>query len=165
MSFARYAHNGADAAVPPGLQQDAEAALCVASADVGNNRATAFRLSVAREMFLRGWSDRVPVAIRQSKLTISSIKERTGLCVQFGNFARVYADLLKLEALRRAGHINSAILVVLDDELARRLGSNLARFERVERELKVFHSVLECPILLLGLQSVHGIGGSDGGLG
>lgn len=141
---------GASDIVPAPHVRDVERAIGLATCgDYAS--ATELRLAILNEMVLRGWPSRVPVAVLDSKLSISSVKGRTGLCVQFGNFARTYADLLKLEALKNGNHIDAAIMIVPDAALAKALGSNLARFERLARELEVFRSVLECPILLYGV--------------
>lgn len=151
MSWEVHAHrNGADLL---SADQRDEIECAIARAQTHEIRKpAAMRRVLLDELYLRGWPRRVPVAARHGRLTISSLKRRIGLCAQFGNFARTYADLLKLEALRRAGQIDVGALIVPTDVLAKELGSNLARFDRLTRELGYFHDVLECPLLVYGVR-------------
>ena len=68
-------------------------------------------------------------------MTIAAQRGRIGLCVQCGNIARAMYDLTKLQALHAAGEIDAAVIVVPTRDAARVLGSNLADFARLLREL------------------------------
>lgn len=153
MSWEIHAHRGAAKILSKKQREEIECAIARAQAhDI--RKPAAMRRVLLDELYLRGWPRRVPLATTQGRLTISSLKRRTGLCAQFGNFARSYADLLKLEALNRAGQIDVGALIVPTESLADQLGSNLARFERLRRELAYFHDVLECPLLLYGVRPI-----------
>jgi len=106
------------------------------------------RAKIARAFTGDGWTSRVPVL--GSNLTVSFLRENTAVCVQLGNVARTYADLLKLQALFAAGRISDSVVVVPAEGLSRDLGSNHASFERLERELELFSSVIDVPMLLVG---------------
>lgn len=106
------------------------------------------RTRISRAFASDGWTSRVPVL--GSNLTVSFLKDSTAVCVQLGNVARTYADLLKLQALFAAGRIVDSVVVVPVEELSRDLGSNHASFDRLERELELFSSVIDVPMLLVG---------------
>lgn len=150
MSREAHAHRNGMDLLPANQREEIECAIARAESHEVR-KAAALRRTFLDELYLRGWPRRVPVAIRHGRLTVSSLKCRAGLCAQFGNFARTYADLLKLEALKRAGQIDVGVLIVPTDVLAKELGSNLARFDRLKREFAYFHDVLECPLIVYGV--------------
>lgn len=98
----------------------------------------------------QGWSSKVKLST-QSNINITSIKGKTALCLQTGNMGRFYADLLKLQYLFHKGKINSAIYILPTISLAKKMGSNLANFERLVLELKLFSKVITVPILVVGI--------------
>ncbi|WP_298672538.1 hypothetical protein [uncultured Sphingomonas sp.] len=98
-----------------------------------------------------GWSGKVDVA-RGSDMTITSIQDRVGLCLQTGNMARVYADLIKLQTLYLDNAISAAVLIVPSQPLALALGSNIAQAPRLERELEIFRKAYHVPTLLYALE-------------
>lgn len=106
------------------------------------------RTRISRSFASNGWTSRAPVL--GSNLTVSFLKDSTAVCVQLGNVARTYADLLKLQALFAAGRIVDSVVIVPVEELSRDLGSNHASFDRLERELELFSSVIDVPMLLVG---------------
>ena len=76
---------------------------------------------------------------------------RIALCLQTGNMARFYADLLKLQAQFLDEKINAAIYIVPMKDAAKRMGQNMANFERMISELKnLFDRVITVPIIILG---------------
>lgn len=100
----------------------------------------------------RGWSDEYYLD-QTSKITITSVKEKTGLCIQTGNMARMYADLLKLQALCSRGTINAGILILPSAACGRTFGGNVASYERVIRELAIFDKVITMPLLIIGFDN------------
>jgi len=98
-----------------------------------------------------GWSDLVRLA-EVSKITITSIRDDIGLCMQTGNVSRIYADLLKLQSLYAKNIIKSAIIIVPTGKAARKLGSNVASFERLCRELPIFAQVITLPIVIIAFE-------------
>lgn len=100
----------------------------------------------------RGWSDEYYLD-RTSKITITSMKENTGLCIQTGNMARIYADLLKLQALYSRGTINGGILILAVSSCGKTFGGNVATYERVIRELDIFDQVITVPLMIIGFDN------------
>lgn len=85
-----------------------------------------------------------------SKISITSIKNRVGLCLQTGNVSRIYADLLKLQTLFITGRIDVGIIVVPMSRAGKMLGGNLASYERLNRELEIFSGTITMPIVIVG---------------
>lgn len=98
----------------------------------------------------KGWSSKVKLST-QSNINITGINGKTAMCLQTGNMGRFYADLLKLQFLFQKGKINSAIYILPTISLAKKMGSNLANFERLVLELKLFSKVITVPILVVGI--------------
>jgi hypothetical protein len=85
-------------------------------------------------------------------MTITSMKNNVGLCLQTGNMARIYADLMKLQALYLDNAIKAAAIVLPSQPVASRLGSNIANAKRLERELEIFVKVYHVPTLVFALE-------------
>ena len=101
-----------------------------------------------------GWSGKRKLFPLDSSISITSIKHDIGMCIQLGNIARYYADIVKLQHMHHSGSINEGILVVYHQEAANRLfqgGGNLATFERVMRELELMADSIIFPITLIGI--------------
>lgn len=97
-----------------------------------------------------GWTKKI-ILTEKSKISISAAKQRIGLCIQTGNMARFYADLIKMQALFLNSKITSAIYIIPTKECAREIGSNVANFERLVNELEnVFSKVITVPMLIIG---------------
>lgn len=113
--------------------------------------------SFNRELLIRlhskGWIDGLPLSV-YSKISITSMLEKIGLCVQTGNVARIYADLLKMQTLYTDEKINAGILVVPTKDCADAFGKNVANYERLIRELTyVFSKVITIPLLIICFSS------------
>jgi hypothetical protein len=99
---------------------------------------------------LKGWSSKVKLSLN-SNITITAMNGKVALCLQTGNMGRFYSDLLKLQYLFQKRRITSAIYILPTKYLAKKMGSNLANFERLVIELKLFQEVITIPILVIGL--------------
>lgn len=108
-----------------------------------------FRGNVMLEMKRLGWSDQVTLD-REVKITITSLKDRVGLCMQTGNWSRIYADLMKLQALYIKGTIKGGIIIIPTIACGLTFGKNIASCERLERELKYFSPVITMPLAIIG---------------
>ncbi len=74
-----------------------------------------------------------------SKITIASLKDGVGLCMQTGgNMSRMYADLLKLQKLYLEDAISSGGIILPTSKASRDLGDNIANADRLAAELKIF---------------------------
>jgi len=99
----------------------------------------------------KGWADKTKVG--NSKLTISFLKSKVGLCFQLGNVARTYADILKLSQLGKKNIIEVGVIIVAHKIESKKMGANYAQFERLEKEIKHFGDIINVPILVIGLSN------------
>ena len=86
-------------------------------------------------------------------MTISSIKDDIGLCVQTGNICRAYTDMIKLQYLFENKKINSAIVIVPTKKFAweiYRTGGSLTTFEKFTTDITLFKDVIKIPITVIG---------------
>lgn len=114
------------------------------------------RAQVLQRLRQLGWSS--ACRIDDQRLSkIGGIKNGIGICVQTGNVARVYADLLKLELSFRQQQIKSALYIVPTRRLGRVLGQNLAYYERVKQELQSYSSIITIPAILIGFDLEEGM--------
>lgn len=98
----------------------------------------------------QGWSSKVKLSIR-SQISITAMNGSYALCLQTGNVSRIYADLLKIQYLFQRGTIAEAVYIVPTKRNAKIMGSNVANFERMVKELKLFDDVITVPITIIGL--------------
>jgi hypothetical protein len=105
--------------------------------------------SVLSNLRLEGWPGEVMLGTG-SRITVTSVRDRVGLCFQTGNVARMYADLLKLQTLYEMDRISAGILLLPEIDCARILGRNIANVQRLQRELTLFRPVISMPLALIG---------------
>ena len=148
MKHRLHSHCGGDKEVPAALQKEIGAAI---DSIPGLATTTPIRNSFLRSLKISGWSSEVCVS-QGSDMTITSLKDDVGLCMQTGNMARMYADLIKLQTMYLNGAIRAAIIVIPAAPLAKRLGSNIAQAERLERELEIFKKAFHVPTLVFAFQ-------------
>lgn len=101
-----------------------------------------------------GWSGEYRLD-SSSKITISSFYKSIGMCFQTGNVGRIYADLLKLQTLYTKGNITAGIILIPQQNAAVKLGSNMANYERLIRELPIFSQVITMPIVAIGFSDTE----------
>lgn len=128
------------------------ASLCSIRVITCHDSAPLVRAQVLQRLRQLGWSSACRID-HQHMLTIGGIKNGIGTCVQTGNVARVYADLLKLELSFRQRQIESALYLVPTRRLGRVLGQNLAYYERVSLELGSYRGIITVPMVLIGFDA------------
>ncbi len=151
MKFSTHSHCAGDKSVSVAHQNEVRqviASICIAP-KIGAARKLRDSFLGALKTF--GWSSEYPVAIG-SDITITSVKQGVGLCLQTGNMARMYADLIKLQTLYLDGAIKSAVIVLPSQPMAKLLGSNIAQAKRLERELEIFRKAYHVPTLIYALE-------------
>lgn len=116
----------------------------------GKSRPSQIKHTISTEFNRLGWADKVPIN-KQTNLTISFIKNRTGLCVQFGNVARTYSDILKLTYLTTKNIIDVGVIIVPNKKESVLLGANYANFNRLSQEIEVFSEIIHIPLMILGV--------------
>jgi hypothetical protein len=121
------------------------------TADWDAETAPKIRGKVVAALQTEGWSK--PVKLNaELGLTVTAMKEGIALSVQFGNMSRFYADLLKLQYLHQRNRAAAAIYVLPTQGSAKKIGDNIACFERLCRELTMFQEIIRIPILVVGLE-------------
>lgn len=78
-------------------------------------------------------------------------KDNIQVETQFGNIARYYTDIIKLEKAFQDDLIDIGVLIVPDRDRSKSIGTNVAYYERAEKELKEMREIISCPIVVYGL--------------
>lgn len=138
-------------AIPEHIQTEISQAIKVVSIKPGPGAATKIRDAILAGLKSAGWTGKVPVA-KGSDITITSMRDDVGLCLQTGNMARMYADLIKLQTLYLDNAIKAAVLILPSEPVALLLGSNIAQAKRLERELEIFKKAYHVPTLVFALE-------------
>ena len=105
-----------------------------------------------------GWDYHPPAtAIPDSGLAADFRKEfpsglRIQVEVQFGNASRFYADIFKCQTAASQHLCDLGLIIVPTADLARRIDSNVASFERAAKELPSAKFQITIPILLIGME-------------
>jgi len=137
--------------VPPHVQEEIAQAISLVEVKIGPKVAPKIRDAILGSLKANGWTGKVPVA-KGSDITITSMRDEVGLCLQTGNMARMYADLIKLQTLYLDNAIKSAVIIVPSEPVALSLGSNIAQAKRLERELDIFEKAYHVPTLVYALE-------------
>ncbi|MBX2990221.1 MAG: restriction endonuclease [Bacteroidetes bacterium] len=116
-----------------------------------SGRSSAIKQATSRKLNKCGWAD--TIRIGTSNLSINFMKDRVGLCLQLGNVARTYADILKMQYLYEKKVIDVGIIAVPVYEASKQLGANYAEYGRLTKELKLFQAFVTGPIVVFGLAS------------
>lgn len=148
-------HCAGDTAVPKDIQADIALAIQSVVVKLGpgpkTGAATKIRDALITSLKASGWSGKFSVA-KGSDITITSMRDNVGLCLQTGNMARMYADLIKLQTLYLDNAIKAAAIIVPSEPVALLLGSNIAQAKRLERELDIFKKAYHVPTLVFALE-------------
>lgn len=116
----------------------------------GRNHPSEIKAVIARRFNECGWADRVRVSY-DGNLTVNFVKQKVGICLQLGNVARTYADILKLALLGHNGVIEVGVIAVPDEAESKMLGQNYAHFDRLAKEMQLFGPIIQMPLLVLAL--------------
>lgn len=147
-----YHQNGSGRAISKATLRDVVNAVRRCKVIARASSTTTLKKAIGAEIRSHGWSGKVMLGT-DSNISVTSLRNRTALCVQTGNIARMYADLLKLQALFANGRIDSGILVLPEAVCAREIGSNIANTDRLLRELKIFGRVVTLPVAIIGFSN------------
>lgn len=144
-------HCAGDKEIPTYLQKEITAAITAMTVKPVRGAASRLREAFLASLKSSGWSGELDVS-KDSGMTITSMKDEVGLCLQTGNVARIYADLIKLQTLYLDDAIKAAAIVVPSQPVALLLGSNVAQATRLERELEIFKKAYHVPTLVFALE-------------
>ena len=145
-------HCGGLAAVPKEQQDEIAEAIAAVNVKPARNAATTFRDDLNRCLHTSGWSTKMPIS-KDSGISISSMKGKTGLCMQTGgNMSRMYADWLKLQYLEVTGKISCGVMIVPSKPTAKLLGDNIVQATRLIQELALFSKVIHIPMIIYSFE-------------
>ena len=134
-----------------------EVLLAVKAPEVvmARGNAAAINEVIRNQLSKAGWA-LDPKVHSHFQLDINAIKNRVALTVQTGNVTRAFYDLLKFQAMHLNDRIDAAVLVVPTHGASRALGSNIASFTRVTKELGLFRHIITVPCWVLGIDEEEG---------
>lgn len=154
MKFTKFIHQTAEQKIPKEVTDRIEEVLHGVKCQLRKRSASNVRQEILTPLRdTAGWSDCVRISAKRG-LTLTAKKGQTAMCLQTGNMARFYADLLKLQAQFLDGKINSAIYILPTLESAKVMGENMVNYERLTDELSnTFHKVVTVPLIVYGFYS------------
>jgi hypothetical protein len=150
----KYNHLGANTVIKKKnlIYREVEEAIKNCNLRFGHDGPREIKRMLVRMLNITGWADRVKIK-DDNQLTVSFVKGKIGVCIQLGNVARTYADLLKLAYLWDRKVIDVAVVLVPDSHESKLLGANYANFDRLSREIDIFKEIIKVPTLILALSS------------
>lgn len=151
MKHSSRSHCDGERIVPAMLREEIAAALESMKVKITKGASSRLRDELRSKLRALGWSAEVVVS-KESKVSITSAKGNVGLCLQTGNMARMYADLLKLQKLYADNSIESAVMILPSQPVAKALGVNIAHATRLERELAIFKKVIQVPMVIYAIE-------------
>lgn len=112
--------------------------------------ANELRKSILSQLKKVGWSDDFMLDAH-SQISLTSSNDDHVLCFQTGNMGRFYADLLKLQYVFKSKKAKAAFYLLPSKAAAKKIGSNIANFDRFTSELNLFKEIITIPTLVIGL--------------
>ncbi|HLI94464.1 MAG TPA: BglII/BstYI family type II restriction endonuclease [Candidatus Baltobacteraceae bacterium] len=154
MNFLVYDHHGGAAMLNRGCVESAKTVIAGLTLSKRDRTTAKVRARILDGLHHAGWSDETKLD-PGSAMTVTSVKNSVGLCLQTGNMGRIYADLLKLQLLFSRKKIVGAVIILYSRITARELGQNLANFDRLTKELEIFREIITVPAIVFGLEVVE----------
>lgn len=149
-----YDHRSGLKVVPNDIVADVKNIIWNINPALSKKTVSSLKESVRERLEKEGWTGEYRLDAT-SRITISSYLRDVGLCFQTGNVGRIYADLLKLQTLYTKGNIIAGIILVPRIKTAKELGSNMANYERLIRELPIFSQVITMPLVVIGFDGTE----------
>lgn len=145
-------HNNGEEAITLPTVEELVSSVTGIDQTIGLYEISGFRKDLLIKLKQKGWSDNIFLD-KISKISITGEKDGIGLCLQTGNVSRVYADLLKLQALFLQNKIKAGVIILPTLDCSKQYASNAATFERLVRELSIFKDVITIPLVVIGFYS------------
>ena len=150
-----YDYNGGKSVIPADIANSVLNVIEALNYSLGKYDIKHFKDDLSDQIKLCGWSGKVALSTT-SNISITSMLKNIGLCTQTGNMARMYADLMKLQAMFLYRKIRAAIFVLPMKECANSFGGNVANYERFLNELtNIFSKVITVPMLIIGFDNME----------
>ena len=152
MKHTLHSHRGAAEILPAKERSEIEEAIDACSVTIARRSSSRIREAIVGHLGRRGWPGEFQVE-PPSRITIASLKNGVGLCVQTGgNMSRMYADLLKLQKLYMEDRVTAGAFILPTSSAARELGDNIANADRLQAELAIFRKVIHMPIAVFSFE-------------
>ena len=149
-----YEHRSGLKVVPNDIVDDVKRVMWDINPELSKKTVANIKKEARERLEKEGWTGEYRLDAT-SRITISSYLRGIGLCFQTGNVGRIYADLLKLQTLYTKGNITAGIILIPQVKTAKELGSNMANYERLIRELPIFSQVITMPIVVIGFDGTE----------
>lgn len=150
MKFTKHFFNSGEKVVSKNISDIVEKALTEVNNPIKYREASSIRNSILDLLYHEGWSKQVRIHAKHG-ITLTSKYRKTALCLQTGNMARFYADLIKLQSQYIDNKISSSIYILPTADTSRILGSNMANYERLTSELEdIYNRVITVPMIIYG---------------
>ncbi len=151
MKYVLYSHFAGEKQMSIAIQKEIKDSINSITVKPAKGAGKKLRMAFLSNLKTAGWSSEVAVS-KGSKITITSMKNDVGLCMQTGNMGRMYADLMKLQTMYLDNSIKVAAIVVPSAPFAKILGSNIAQADRLEKELEIFKKAYHVPTIIFALE-------------
>lgn len=151
MTVEYFSHNNAEQIVDEHLKERITNVLRSTDFVISAGCADELRKLVLGQLKSNGWSDDFKLNAHSQISLTSSVNDHV-LCFQTGNMSRFYADLLKLEYVFKNKKTRAAFYLIPSKEAAKKMGSNIAHFDRFTSELTLFQEIVTIPILVVGIK-------------
>lgn len=146
-----YGHRFGDQVIPKSLLDEVIVAIKSCAVTPKSKSSKGIKEKILDALGASGWPGEVTLD-SASKISITSKKDNIGLCFQTGNMGRMYADLLKLQAVYLRGAIDAAIFILPSLDCAKLIGENIANCDRLLRELAIFDRAVTVPLAVIGIE-------------
>ncbi|TSA28974.1 MAG: restriction endonuclease [Verrucomicrobiaceae bacterium] len=147
-----HSHQNAKDLFPAKERSEIENAISRCNMALNKGAAPKIRDSLVESLGIDGWSGEVQIE-PPSRITITSLKNGVGLCVQTGgNMSRMYADILKLQKLYMENRVTIGAFILPTGPAAKSLGDNVANADRLVSELSIFKKVIHMPIAVFSFE-------------
>ena len=150
MTIEIFSHNEGDKLVDGKIKDQILNILESTNFKISEGCADELRKVILGQLKSFGWSDDFRLDAHSQISLTSSIDEHV-LCFQTGNMSRFYADLLKLQFVFRNKKAKAAFYLIPSKEAAKKMGSNIAHFDRFTSELTMFSEIITIPTLVIGI--------------
>jgi hypothetical protein len=151
MKLEIYSHKNAENLIDKNIKDDVIQLVSAVKFTIQEGCTLQLRTTIMSKLKGIGWSDDFKLDA-DSQITLTSSNADHALCFQTGNMSRFYADMLKLQYAFKKGKAKAAIYVIPSKEAAKKMGSNIAHFERFCFEITLFKDIITIPTLVVGIQ-------------
>ena len=151
MKVETFSHHNGDKSADKKIKEQIIKILQETNFKIREGCANELRKTVLSQLKNVGWSDDFMLDAH-SQISLTSSNDDHVLCFQTGNMGRFYADLLKLQYVFKNKKAKVAFYLLPSKEAAKKIGSNIANFDRFTSELNLFKEIITIPTLVIGLK-------------